>query len=169
VDESVRDQWILEAAKLTRARLRATKAVLDVDNATADQLEKRGVPPHLIDGVLLAKEKYAGDVDLDFFDRLAKDAVSGIVQGGTFPAATKVPPAMTAAAKAKGPGEDVEKEVLAIIQGLAATDEKGAQWDLIVSQGEKKKITEEQVEEALNSLMDKGVVYEPILGRLKMA
>ena len=52
---------------------------------------------------------------------------------------------------------------------LAQADEKGAQWDLIVSQGEKSKITEDQVEEALNSLMDKGVVYEPILGRLKMA
>jgi uncharacterized protein len=171
VDEYVRDHWLLETARHTRTRLAAMKQATGLEAPTAETLEKLAVPRHLIDGVLLAREKYQGDVDFDFFDRLAKDAVQGLAEGPGLDraAAPALRPVVTATPKPRGPGDEVEKKVLDIIQTLAQNDEKGAQWDLIVSLGEKSKITEDQVEEALNSLMDKGVVYEPILGRLKMA
>jgi uncharacterized protein len=175
VDETVRDHWVLETAKHTRARADATKAAATLQSPTAEALEKLGVPAHLVAGTLLAKEKYQGDVDLDFFGRTAFDAVQFLVEGESFSPkpvtsqATNVTPMVTVAAKPKGPSGATEEKVLAIIQGLATGDEKGAQWDLIVGQGLKQGITEDQVEDALNSLMDKGVVYEPILGRLKLA
>lgn len=183
VDEYVRDHWLLETARLTKRRVEAMRTAATLGEATAESLEKAGVPKHLVDGVLLARQRYEGDVDLTFFERNATDAVRSVVEGEAFApppvvqavAATGgtttavAAPRPTVAAKPKGPGEAVEKTVLEIIQQLAAKDEKGAQWDLIVSLGEKAKVTEDQVEEALNSLMDKGVVYEPILGRLKLA
>lgn len=171
VDEYVRDHWLLETARQTRQRLVAMKLAQGLETPSAEALQKLEVPSHVVDGVLLAREKYEGDVDFDFFDRLTKDAVQSISEGASMERASApaARPMVTAAPKPRGPGEDIEKKVLEIIQGLATQDEKGAQWDLIVGLGEKSKITEDQVEEALNSLMDKGVVYEPILGRLKMA
>jgi len=169
VDAYVRDHWLLETARHTRSRLAAMKAASKLEAPTAEALATQ-VPAHLVDGVLLATERYGGDVDFDFFERLSKDAVQSLAEGEVLERpTTPARPLVTATPKPKGPGEEVEKKVLDIIQGLAQADEKGAQWDLIVSLGEKSKITEDQVEEALNSLMDKGVVYEPILGRLKMA
>jgi DNA replicative helicase MCM subunit Mcm2 (Cdc46/Mcm family) len=75
---------------------------------------------------------------------------------------------VSAVAKPKGPGEEVERRVLTLIESMASNDVKGAQWDQIVAHGEKDQLTEDQIEEALNSLMDKGLIYEPILGRLKV-
>lgn len=167
VDESVRNHWVLEAARHTSQRLDAMRQALALGNAAPEAVAKLSIPRHLVDGVTLALEKYQGDVDPDFFDRLTKEALSYLVEGETF-GAKPVPAQPIVTAKPKGPGEAVEQKVLAIIQGLATADEKGAQWDLIVTQGEKQGVTEDQVEEALNALMDKGLIYEPILGRLKM-
>lgn len=174
VDETARDHWVLETARATRARIEATRSVAQLQNPTPDSTEKLGVPHHLVEGALLAREKYMGDVDLDYFTRTARDAVQFLVEGEKFvpraPAQPQVASVVSVAPpKPKGPSGEIESKVLAIIQGLASSDEKGAQWDLIVGQGGKQGVTEDQVEEALNSLMDKGVVYEPILGRLKLA
>jgi len=179
VEESVRDHWILETARLTRARVDAMHNLTTLTQPTPDALAKLGVPDHLIGGTMLAAEKYEGDVDLDYFKRLLPDAVSTLTSGETFrpptppmeqpvaAVATRAAPAPKAAVR--GPGVEVEGKVLGIIKELAASDEKGAQWDAIVKRGETQSVSEDQVEEALNSLMDKGQIYEPILGRLKLA
>ena len=49
-----------------------------------------------------------------------------------------------------------------IVRALEGSD--GAQWDKIL---EEAKASSEDVEESLNRLMDKGLVYEPTLGVLK--
>ena len=170
VDETVRNHWILETARLTSARVRAMREAMALDAPTPEALGKLNVDAHLVPGVLLAAEKYEGDVDLDYFERITKDALASLVEGESFAAPERpAAPLVTAKPKVKGPGEETESKVLAIIEGLAQSDEKGAQWDLIVAQGQKVGVTEDKVEEALNSLMDKGLIYEPILGRLKMA
>ena len=43
----------------------------------------------------------------------------------------------------------------------------GAAWDSIVEGCKKKGLDENAIEEALNSLMDKGFIFEPMLGTLK--
>lgn len=170
VDEEVRNQWVFEAAQHTARRIRAMRDASTLERPADPELRKLGVAGHLVEGTLLAMEKYAGDVDLEFFERATKDALSFLVEGQTFGAPPVVgAPVVTAKPKPKGPGEETESKVLAIIEQLATADDKGAQWDLIVAQAEKQGVLEERVEEALNSLMDKGLIYEPILGRLKMA
>lgn len=169
VDESVRNHWVFETARQTAARVEAVRSALTLDKPAAASLSKLAVPAHLIEGLLLSLEKYAGDVDLEYFDRVVTDALSSLIEGQGFaPPAPAAAPLVSVKPKPKGPGEEVEQQVLAIIEGLATGDDKGAQWDLIVSRGEKAGVTEDRVEEALNSLMDKGLIYEPILGRLKM-
>lgn len=182
VEDSVRDHWVLETARLTRQRATAMRAALKENPPTAAGLEREGVAAHLAEGVMKSFEKYEGDVDPDYFDRLVKDAVGALARGETFSTVAtqeSSPPPPVAVAKAQvaavagggsseGPGEAVEAQVLEIVRSLAGEDDKGAQWDQIVTRGRSSNLSEDQVEEALNALMDKGTVYEPILGRLKL-
>jgi RPA family protein len=60
---------------------------------------------------------------------------------------------------------ETEDTVLSIIKENEG--ENGAQWDTITEKCSKKGIDRDNVEEALTSLMDKGLVYEPVLGIIK--
>ena len=61
--------------------------------------------------------------------------------------------------------EEVENTVLEVIQGIEG--EEGASWDSITKKCEKSGLDKDSIEEALTSLMDKGMIYEPILGTIK--
>jgi hypothetical protein len=61
--------------------------------------------------------------------------------------------------------EEVEQSVLKVISGLEG--DNGAAWDEIMKKCKKAGLAEDQIEEALTSLMDKGMIYEPILGTIK--
>ena len=61
--------------------------------------------------------------------------------------------------------DDVEHAVLVIIKEIEG--ENGAAWDDIVKRCEKTGLDEAAVEEALTSLMDKGFIFEPVLGTIK--
>jgi hypothetical protein len=85
------------------------------------------------------------------------------------PAATAPAPEAPAPA-ATTPAEDeaklaIEERIAGWVRGL--DDGKGAPWEAIVGEASKQGIGEADVEEAINSLLDKGIVYEPVLGRLK--
>ena len=58
-----------------------------------------------------------------------------------------------------------ENTVLETIKGIEGQD--GAPWDSITEKCEKAGIDKDSIEEALTSLMDKGLIYEPILGTIK--
>jgi DNA replicative helicase MCM subunit Mcm2 (Cdc46/Mcm family) len=61
--------------------------------------------------------------------------------------------------------EEIEKNVLETIKNIEGED--GASWDKITEECKKNKLDKDSVEEALSSLMDKGLIYEPILGTIK--
>jgi RPA family protein len=61
--------------------------------------------------------------------------------------------------------EVIENKVLSIIK--KSEDDDGAAWDVITQKCEKAGIEKDSIEEALTSLMDKGLIYEPILGTIK--
>lgn len=60
---------------------------------------------------------------------------------------------------------ETEETVLGVIKEIEGED--GAQWDTITEKCEKKGLDQDNVEEALTSLMDKGLIYEPVLGTIK--
>lgn len=60
---------------------------------------------------------------------------------------------------------EIEDTVLKIIKQIEGED--GAAWDLITEKCEKAGLEKDSIEEALTSLMDKGLIYEPILGTIK--
>jgi len=60
---------------------------------------------------------------------------------------------------------EIENSVLETIKKIEGDD--GAPWDLITEKCEKAGIDKDLIEEALTSLMDKGLIYEPTLGTIK--
>ena len=60
---------------------------------------------------------------------------------------------------------EIENTVLETIKKIEGDD--GAPWDLITEKCEKAGIDKDLIEEALTSLMDKGLIYEPTLGTIK--
>jgi len=60
---------------------------------------------------------------------------------------------------------EIEKTVLETIKKIEGED--GAPWDVITEKCEKTGLDKDSIEEALTSLMDKGLIYEPILGTIK--
>lgn len=60
---------------------------------------------------------------------------------------------------------EIENTVLETIKKIEGND--GAPWDSITEKCEKAGLDKDSIEEALTSLMDKGLIYEPILGTIK--
>jgi hypothetical protein len=184
VDEATRDQWILDTARRTAERLKAAGAARD-PQADAAALASQGIPPALAEGAILARERY-GPAETARFADIARKAVGHLQPGGSVPvhrvearpAAAPEPasaPTPTAWKPPSGPAkpsaeqeaatEALDNAVLAAVQRIEG--QKGARWDDILSASATGGITAEDVEEALNRLMDKGLVYEPTLGILK--
>jgi DNA replicative helicase MCM subunit Mcm2 (Cdc46/Mcm family) len=60
---------------------------------------------------------------------------------------------------------EIEDTILEIIKKLEGDD--GAPWDSITEKCEKQGLDKDSIEEALSSLMEKGLIYEPVLGTIK--
>lgn len=186
VDEATRDQWILDTARRTRDRLKAVQAVRDDPKATADALVAQGHPKAAADGALLAQQSY-GLADVSRYGVMLKQSLGHLLPGGNVPVhrvpersegvpamapatPSPAPAAMPSTAPAAKPEADAEQEaldnqVLAAVGKLEGT--KGARWDDILGQVATGGVTPEEVEESLNRLMDKGLIYEPTLGILR--
>ena len=61
--------------------------------------------------------------------------------------------------------QEIEDTVLSVIKSCEGED--GASWDEITQKSQKAGLETDTIEEALNSLMDKGLIYEPVLGTIK--
>ncbi len=149
VDEAMRDYWIVEAARQTRQRIEAMTEALDMNPASEYKLRDLGYPPALARGVVTAIEAY-DDIDVEHYRFLLREALSHFSSGRI---------------DYEEDMDDAEEAVFAAVQELEG--DEGALWDDIVDHAAKQGLDRHLVEEALTSLMDKGAIYEPVLGKLK--
>ncbi|MDG6224660.1 MAG: hypothetical protein QCI82_04015 [Candidatus Thermoplasmatota archaeon] len=63
------------------------------------------------------------------------------------------------------PLEGYEDDVLDMIRSLDSG--KGARWDSVIDLIDKKRLSRDIIEEVISNLLDKGLLYEPMLGYLK--
>ena len=171
VDENVRDYWILEACRSLKQRLAAMREAQGMDPLTKDALVALGHSEEVAEGITSAVQHY-GKADLARYASLLAEALRYLLPEYRAFAPEEPPPAAQAATKAvarektREPGEDVEEKVLALI-GELDRDGKGAPWDALLASAAKVGVRKEVLEEAVNELLDKGLVYEPVLGRMK--
>lgn len=184
-----RDAWILEAAEQTTQRVDALKDAYAIEeHVNEGALLDAGIPERWTDGILEAMEAY-GRVDLASYLSLISDALGyllpeppepRIVHAGEgepeLPDAPSTKPEPATQSEPEQAGEEPEDQessghedpegvVFDLVEQI--DDGDGAAWEDIVSEAKGEGLSEEEVEEAMNVLMDRGRVFEPVLGKLK--
>ena len=169
VDAYVRDYWILEACRSLKARLDAVREAYAMDPLTKDALVALGYSEDVAEGIVAAAGHY-GKVDLSRYASLLAEGLRYLLPEyrafAEEPPAAAKPAAMPATPPKGEKKEGPEDLVLTLIQELDR-DGKGAAWDAILAAAGKAGIKKETLEEAVNELLDRGLIYEPILGRMK--
>lgn len=178
VNAELRDRWILETCRNTKDRIEAFFEAKKMSNTNSHDLKKIGYSTNLADGIVQALKNYE-DVDLSKYISLCQESVEYITPGSEeisdveSSGEEKEEPKKGKEIKTEeipegGEGEDfeeIEKNVLETIKDIEG--DEGASWDSITKKCEKSGIDKDTIEEALTSLMDKGLIYEPILGTIK--
>lgn len=181
VTADVRDKWILETCKNTKDRIEAVLEAMQMTESGLTDLKKLGFNKELTEGISTALKNYE-NVDLKKYVSLIQESLQYLRPSKeTLPEnkiqekikdkkETKKKVEKTEEAKKEKDSKDsdfeeVENTVLETIKGIEGED--GAPWDSITEQCEKAGIDKDSIEEALTSLMDKGLIYEPILGTIK--
>ena len=180
VTADARDKWILETCKNTKDRIEAFLEATQMNESGANDLKKLGFSQELTEGISTALENYQ-NVDLKKYVSLIQESLQYIKPGKETLPDTKIEEKTknkketkqkvkkteeTKEEKSKdSDSEEIENTVLETIKGIEG--EEGAAWDSITEKCEKAGIDKDSIEEALTSLMDKGLIYEPILGTIK--
>jgi len=133
-----------------------------------DELVKLGHDSKLAEGVIKSIGHYMG-INLDVYRGMVVESLRYLLP--EFEMELEMP------SVPEGPeeieledevGEEMDREdvILAIIDQLDDSG-KGAPWDDIVDEAGKQGIQKTELEELTNSLLDKGLIYEPVLGKMK--
>ncbi len=176
VDAKVRDRWILETCRRTKDRIEAVKEAKQMSEQMSSELAKLGFAKPVAEGVEMALSRY-DFIDEGKYVEMLKDALDYLTSASALAdEATSVfdePVGGSGSQKKKKPVEpaeddsfkQIEDTVLEIIKESEGED--GASWDEITEKCKTAGLDENTIEEALNSLMDKGLIYEPVLGTIK--
>src|SRR5438034_830935 len=168
VDESVRDYWILEACRSLQKRLDAMAEAQKMDPPTKEGLVKVGVKEAIADGIVQAVNHY-GKVDLSRYLAMLAEGLRYLLPEYREPIAPGEPTVDTPRPIKQEPSREADEsegKVLEIIAALDA-DGKGAPWEGILETATTRGVSKDSLEESINALLDKGLIYEPILGRMK--
>ncbi|OPY34091.1 MAG: hypothetical protein A4E32_00360 [Methanomassiliicoccales archaeon PtaU1.Bin124] len=167
VDASMRDYWVLETCRSTLRRIEAMEEAAKMEAPSEEALVKLGYPLPLAQGVVKAKGHY-GEVDLQRYRNMVIDALKFLLPEQAGPETPMEVSDMPDEIEDE-PEESLDKEkvVLELVEKLDKTG-KGAQWDEIVSGAAKAGIERDELDEITSSLLDKGLVYEPVLGKMKI-
>ncbi len=181
VNAETRDRWIVETCMQTKLRIEAVIEAMKMNPPNAYDLRKLGYSKDLSEGVVAALKNY-GSIDVNKYIALIQESLQySIAPKETLSTIdekeeTEIIEKTEKIEKPKEEkkeileeknkdSEDIENMVLEIIKGIESED--GALWDSIVEECKKKKLDENTIEEALTSLMDKGFIFEPVLGTIK--
>ncbi|RLF45188.1 MAG: hypothetical protein DRN29_07175 [Thermoplasmata archaeon] len=145
-----RNYWIIEACRSMLIRINAIRDAMNMKSPTASQLKELGYPPLVAEGVAEALKIYK-DIDLHHYEIMAREALSFIT---------------SARKEIRQNYEEEEQKLLKIIEELQG--EEGAAWDAVIGKAGEEGIERSIVEEVIASLMEKGQIYEPQLGKLKV-
>ena len=174
IDESVRNEWILETAKSTWKRLKDTKKVLGMGDATEQDLIKSGMSPTEAFGITYALDNYGQMPDSTLYLKTIQAALRMLLPDRDvdlgFPEDySDEPDEIEIPENGDSSGNNaaqLEDMILRLLEELD-TDGKGAPREELERRAEAEGISSIELEEVSNTLMDKGLVYEPNLRYLK--
>jgi uncharacterized protein len=185
VSSDIRDKWILETCKNTKERIEAVLEAIKLGDSSESNLKNIGVSKDLSEGIFAAIKHYGHNINLEKYVRLIHESLQYLRPGQDDIAdlknkkqekieKTEFNKELTETDPQEEKSEtveqsedyaEIEKTVFETIREIEGKD--GASWDSITEKCEKKGLNRDNVEEALTSLMDKGLIYEPVLGTIK--
>lgn len=155
-NDAVRNYWTLECCRSLRTRLDAVAEALEMDPMTKEGLIALGHSERIADGIVRAVEHY-GTVDLERYRLMLVDALKYLL-----PESRPAPPEE----KDEKEKSELDDYVLELI-GKLDTNGKGADWEALLEASKKDGVQKDDLEQAVNSLLDNGQAYEPVIGKLK--
>ncbi len=166
VDGDLRDYWVLETAQATLKRIAAMEDAKEMEAPSVEELVKLGHSKALSEGVIRSLEHYK-DLDLARYKGVVIEALEELLpERRAEPVMPEVETSSPDEIEVENEDVDKEEQVLQVIDKLDKGG-KGAPWDGIVQDAAKIKIEKTELEEIINSLLDKGLIYEPVLGKMK--
>jgi len=178
VNADIRNQWILETCKSTKERIEAVAEATKMNQPNADDLKKLGYSIDLSEGIVSALKNYK-NIDVNKYITLIQESLQYLAPGKDTLPDTQMDMKIDEGKankksketenkldeRKKDNFEEIENSVLKIIKDIEGKE--GALWDSITNKCKKTGFDKDSIEEALTSLMDKGLIYEPILGTIK--
>ncbi len=176
-----RDRWIVDVCNHTKLRIEAMKEAQKLSPPKAYDLQQLGYPRNLAEGICAALNHY-DSIDVKKYGSLIRESLQFIIPEGNKkldippePEVKEKPKQKPSKQTPKKPSEeqqesedaDQEVEDLVFETIKKVEGEEGALWDTIVDHCKEKGLDEDAVEEAITSLMEKGFIYEPVLGTIK--
>jgi len=171
INEEIRTQWMLDAAKSTWDRLKKMKVATSMPNVTETALIEKGFSVRDAKGIATALTQYDPPNSTTYLKTLQtalrtilpdKNIDFGLPEDMTdYPDEIDIEP--NAAGNNNAEMEDI---ILSLLEELDV-DGKGAPRDELERRSEAEGISSMELEEVSNILMDKGLVYEPNLRYLK--
>lgn len=178
VTAPLRNQWILETILHTKIRIEAVKEASSMDTVTTDELIKLGFSRPVAEGVFLALEQYDRmmvekyvQMLQDALDYMRVDEQADMTPDLSIEKSLKEGDSVSSNKRqvispvTTEQDEEAERIVMEVIKNHEGDD--GVSWDVITKTCGKQGLDDARTDEALNSLMDKGLIYEPVLGTIK--
>jgi len=185
VSAEARDRWIIETCLQTKHRIGAMVEAMKMTQPNVYDLKQLGYSRELSEGIVAALKKY-GSVDVNKYATLIRESLQFIIPGTAekfeevrLEEALEIKEQKNESKKeVKKPKKQKKEEAaLAVAEGDPETivldtikdleGDDGAPWDSIIEACKNKGLDENAIEEILNSLMDKGFIFEPMLGTIK--
>lgn len=171
IDENTQREWLLDTARSTWKRLVDMKTAMGTIDKSVAGLTKEGFSELSAKGISLALEQY-GMPDSAMFLKSIQAALRTLlpdknVDLGLPEDLSENPEEIDLEPQSSGDdSEDKEEIVLELLTELDI-EGKGAPRDDLERRAEQEGISSMELEEITNTLMDKGVIYEPNLRYLK--
>ena len=171
IDENTQREWLLDTARSTWKRLVDMKTAMGTIDKSVAGLSKEGFSELSAKGISLSLEQY-GMPDSAMFLKSIQAALRTLlpdknVDLGLPEDLSENPEEIDLEPQSSGDdSEDKEEIVLELLTELD-TEGKGAPRDDLERRAEQEGISSMELEEITNTLMDKGVIYEPNLRYLK--
>ena len=171
IDENTQREWLLDTARSTWKRLVDMKTAMGTIDKSVAGLTKEGFSELSAKGISLALEQY-GMPDSAMFLKSIQAALRTLlpdknVDLGLPEDLSENPEEIDLEPQSSGDdSEDKEEIVLELLTELD-TEGKGAPRDDLERRAEQEGISSMELEKITNTLMDKGVIYEPNLRYLK--
>jgi hypothetical protein len=168
IDAATRQRIVLETAQCTWERLNKMKKVLSMPDATAAELAGNGMTAEEAEGILEAVAYYEMP-DSSRYLKLIQSSLRMLLPDKEIDLGLPEDDAPDEIViDERSDSNDADKEDLVLdMLGELDRDGRGAPMDELVRRAATEGITNTELEEITSSLMDKGLVYEPVLGRLK--